>query len=93
MNTQGFVVPPQNAALPDGMRIFSGQNPSDERPKFLYQVRPVIADDHFQMNLGGTVPSEWNMNQIAHYVDYQRPDDSVFTEKAIQLLKNKGYKF
>lgn len=91
MSFNGFVVPPKNAPLPAGVRYFKGQNPSDEVPRFVYQVSPVIADDHFQMNIGGTVPAEWNMTQIAHYVNHVGPDDSVFAEKAEALLRAKGY--
>ncbi|GAB64487.1 hypothetical protein PCYB_012200 [Plasmodium cynomolgi strain B] len=88
----GFLPPSANSPIPDGMKILPGTQKEDNPPKVTdYQVAPVINEEHFQMNLGGVVPSNWTMNQIAHYVKFAGPDDSVFAEKAKDLLREKGY--
>ncbi|SBS81478.1 IMC-associated apicomplexan protein, putative [Plasmodium malariae] len=87
----GFVPPKANTPLPDGMQVLPGNQKDDVPPPVKYTVKPVINNDNFQMNLGGEVPSSWTMNQIAHYVEHAGPADSVFTEKAKDLLREKGY--
>ncbi|SOV75491.1 gamete release protein, putative [Plasmodium sp. gorilla clade G3] len=91
MSYNGYVPPNEDTPIPDGMSILPGNKDDDVPPTVNYTVGPVINDDHFQMNLGGVVPSSWSLNQIAHYIKFAGPDDSVFAEKAKDLLREKGY--
>ncbi|CAD2098693.1 IMC-associated apicomplexan protein, putative gamete release protein, putative [Plasmodium vinckei brucechwatti] len=88
----GFLPPSKEMPIPDGMRIMPG-NPNDDSTPYVrnYKVNPIINEGHFQMNIGGQVPSSWSMNQIAHYVKFAGPSDSVFAEKAKELLRERGY--
>ncbi|CDU19452.1 hypothetical protein YYC_00892 [Plasmodium yoelii 17X] len=88
----GFLPPNKEMPIPDGMRIIPGK-PNDDATPYVtnYQVNPIINEGHFQMNIGGQVPSSWSINQIAHYVKFAGPSDTVFAEKAKELLRERGY--
>ncbi|CRG93109.1 gamete release protein, putative [Plasmodium gallinaceum] len=91
MEFNGFVPPHPNSPIPSGLKILPGNPKVNIPPPVYYELSPIINEDSFQMNIGGEVPSSWTINQIAHYVQFAGPDDSVFTEKAKILLRAKGY--
>ncbi|VWU52570.1 gamete release protein, putative [Hepatocystis sp. ex Piliocolobus tephrosceles] len=85
-------LPPSNETpLPIGTRILPGNKNIMSPPLVEHTVRPLIAEDHFLLNLGGNVPPSWTMNQIAHYVNYIGPKDEEFAAVAKDLLRSKGY--
>ncbi|CRG98479.1 gamete release protein, putative [Plasmodium relictum] len=91
MEFKGFMPPHPNSPIPAGMKILPGNPRVNIPPQVYYSVRPIINEESFQMNIGGEVPSSWTINQIAHYIQFAGPDDSVFAERAKNLLRAKGY--